>query len=119
MDFIDPPAGSVVANFESSRNATTLTCNVSHEGSQIPTFWSVVNFQGVAGRQSLGTLRNQNLLLILQRGSFLLQVNVTNWTSEVDGVIVFCGTGSEPRQANVTLRLYCKHFFFILKDDYL
>lgn len=50
MDFVDPPSGSVVANFESSLNATTLTCNISHEGSQIPTFWSVVNFQGVAGK---------------------------------------------------------------------
>ena len=108
MDFVDPPSGSVTANFEGSLNATTLTCNITNEGVQIPTFWSVANFQGVAGRQPLGTLRDQNLLLILRRESFFHQVIVTNWTSEVDGVIVLCGTGTEPTQANLTLRLYRK-----------
>ena len=110
MDFIDPPSGSVVANFEGSLNATTLTCNVSHEGSQRFTFWSIANFRGVAGRQSLGTLRDQNLPLhlILEMDSFFNQVIVTNWTTELDGVVIFCGIGSQPFQANVTLRLYRK-----------
>ena len=76
MDFIDPPSGSVVANFEGSLNAATLTCNVSHEGSQRFTFWSIANFRGVAGRQSLGTLRDQNLPLhlVLEMDSFFNQV---------------------------------------------
>jgi hypothetical protein len=94
VDFIDPSSGSVVANFEGCLNATTLTsCNVSNEGSQLDTFWSVENFRGVAGRQSLGTLRDQNLLLILRMNPFLNQVIVTNWpwTTELDRVIIlFC-----------------------------
>ena len=110
MDFIDPPSGSVVANFEGSLNPTTLTCNISHEGSQRYTFWSIANFRGVAGRQPLGTLRNQNLPLhlILEMDSFFNQVIVTNWTTELDRVIIFCGIGSQPSQANITLRLYRK-----------
>lgn len=66
------------------------------------------NFLGVPGIQSLGTISGQNLLLI-GGGSILNEVTVTNWTSEADGVIVFCGTGSEPTQANVTLRLYSEY----------
>jgi hypothetical protein len=113
VDFIDPPSGSVVANFEGSLNATTLTCNISHEGSQRFTFWSIANFRGIAGIQSLGTLRDQNLplQLMLRMDSFFNQVIVTNWTTELDQVIIFCGLGSQRTQANITLRLYRKFKF--------
>jgi hypothetical protein len=43
--------------------------------------------------------------------SFLNQVIVTNWTTELDRVILFCGLDSQPTQANITLRLYRKFKF--------
>ena len=102
------PSGSVVANFEGTINATTLICNVTRGEVQIDTFWSFANFRGVAGRQSLLSLSMSTQNLFLAEGLFLNEVTITNWTSEVDQVIAFCGTGGDPTQANVTLRIYSK-----------
>ena len=106
-DFISPaPSGSVVANFEGAINATTLICNVTREETQIDTFWSFANFRGVAGIQPLILISSQNPFLA--DGFFLNELIVTNWMTEVDRVIVFCGTGGDPTQTNVTLRIYRK-----------
>ena len=107
MVFIDPPSGSVIANFEGTLNAATLTCNVTNEGFQIATFWSVANYRGVTGTQNVNSLSNQNVFLI-GGGSFFNQLTITNWTFEVDRVTVFCGVGSNLEQVNVVLRLYRK-----------
>ena len=107
VNFIDPPSGSVIANFEGTLNAATLTCNVTNEGFQIVTFWTVANFRGVTGTRPVNSLTNQDLFLV-GGGSFFNQLTVTNWTSEVDRVTVFCGIGSDLEQANVVLRLYSK-----------
>lgn len=107
-DFIGPaPSGSVVANFEGAINATTLICNITRGENQIDTFWSFANFRGVAGIQALLLIASMNPPFFAD-GLFLNELIVTNWTSEVDRVIVFCGTGGDPTQANVTLRTYRK-----------
>ena len=107
-NFIGPaPSGSVIANFEGAINATTLICNVTRGETQLDTFWNFANFRGVAGRQSLISLGSSQNLFVAE-GLFLNELTVTSWTSEVDQVIVFCGTGGEPTQANVTLRIYRK-----------
>ena len=104
-DFISPvPSGSVVANFEGAINATTLICNVTRGETQIDTFWSFANFRGVAGIQALILIQSP----FLANGFFLNELIVTNWMSEVDRVIVFCGTGGDPTQTNVTLKIYRK-----------
>ena len=38
-------------------------------------------------------------------------LTVTNLTSDLDGVIIYCGTGVQPRQANFTLRIYRKFLY--------
>ena len=97
----------MIANFEGAINATTLICNVTRGENQIDTFWRIANFRGVAGNQALiNLISSQNIFMA--HGLYLNELRVTNWTSEVDQVIVFCGTGSEPTQANVTLRIYRK-----------
>ena len=107
-DFISPaPSGSVIANFEGVTNGPTLICNVTRGETQTDTFWSIANFRGVTGRQSLISLVSRQNLFLAQ-GSFFNELVVTNWTSEVDRVTVFCGTGGDPTQANVTLRIYRK-----------
>ena len=113
MDFIDPRSGSVIANFEGAVNATTLTCNITNEGVQIFTFWSVSNFGGVSSSRPVAML-GSDLFLLSDPESFLNQLTVTNWTSQLDGVTVFCGTGSEPAQANIRLRVYRKYQMTIL-----
>ena len=98
------PDVSVVANFEGAINSTTLTCVVTNEGFQIDASWSLANFRGVESRRGLVLIPDQTLFLV--GGLFFDELTVTNWTSEVDQVIVFCGTGEQPAQANVTLRTY-------------
>ena len=34
------------------------------------------------------------------------KLTILNWTAELDGVIVYCGTGQDRKQANFTLRIY-------------
>ena len=113
--FINLPTGDVVANFEGVINATTLTCNVTNEGIQIGTFWSVANFDNVLATQPL-LLADPDSDFFLVSGDQRPNVNATfgnhitvlNWTLAVDSVILFCGTGRMPHESNVTLRIYSK-----------
>ena len=42
VDYVDPPSGSAIANFEGTVNASTLICNVTNEqGLQISTQWTL------------------------------------------------------------------------------
>ena len=114
VDFVDPPSGSVIANFEGTLNAATLRCNINNEGVQIGTQWSIENFRGNSALQIVidaapdlfefgGDLRPGS-----NTDTFLNQVTVLNFTSDLDNAIVYCGTGIERRMANFTLRIYSK-----------
>ena len=108
LGFVDgTSSGSVIANFEGAIN-TTLICDVTLEGvGPIDTSWSVANIRGIGPRRLLIDISDQNLFFT--GGSLFNELTISNWTSEVDQVIVFCGSGFQPTQANVTLRLYRKY----------
>ena len=115
MDFVDPPSGSVIADFEGTQNASTLTCNVTDEqGFQVITRWTLRNYGGhgsllqsitiapeffsVSGDPtSLPSLTYRNHLVVL------------NLTTELDTVMVYCGGSDQFQQANFTLRIYRKY----------
>ena len=114
-NFTDPPSGTLIANLEGAENATTLTCNVSNpEGDQITTQWNVGNFRGSGPND----FREANELLELffisgdpiPNSNFLFnnRLTILSWTTEVDEVIMYCGTGQMPQQANFNLRVYRK-----------
>ena len=108
VDFVEPTNGTLVANFEGTENVTTITCNITNGGVRISTQWSIENFRNVPGLQSLtdevvytipefmiddtSTFRNRLIILVL--------------SSELDGVIIYCGTGQQRRQANFPVRVY-------------
>ena len=118
----DPPSGAEISDFEGTVNATTLTCNITNDqtGAQEITQWSIGNFRGVpAVRTILADLAPELFLLsgdlIINndpRFTFLNRLTILNLTSELDEVIVYCGTGAgaAAEQANFTLRVlnYCK-----------
>ena len=112
MDFVDPPSGSVIANFEGTQNATTIACNISHGGVQITTQWNVGNFRRSGPNGLRATTDAPELFLLggdpIPDTTFLFdnRLTVLNWASELDEVIVYCGTGQEPQQANFILRVY-------------
>ena len=106
VSFFSSRSGSFVGNFEGAVNVTTITCNVTRDGSQAETAFSVTNFRGDPIVRPVFTLQNQDVFLI--SGPLNNKLIITNWTSEVDNVTLYCGTPSVLLQAYVTLRLYSK-----------
>ena len=110
----DPPSGSVIPNFEGPDNTTTITCNIAtNQGVQIGTQWNIENFGGNPVLQSVNVA--PDLFDIggdLRPGSttdtFLNQITILNFTSELDNAILYCGTGVDRQQANFTIRIYRK-----------
>ena len=118
VEFTDPPSGSVIANFEGTLNATTLTCDVTNSGIRISTTWFV---QGLVGDGFVQTISDEfDPQLFLVSGdprpnlgpdrTFRNRLTIVNLTAELDGVIIYCGIGqsSESEQANFTVRIYHK-----------
>ena len=95
----------MIANFEGAINATVML--LVEKIRLIATFWRIANFRGVVeSRALINLISSQNIFIA--HGLYLNELRVTNWTSEVDRVIVFCGIGGNPTQTNVTLRIYRK-----------
>ena len=113
--FINLPTGNVVANFEGAVNDPTLTCNVTNEGIQIDTFWSIENFEGVPTRPLSLADPNSDFFLVSgdQRPNsdftYFNHLTILNWTVSLDKVILHCGSGREPEQASVMLRIYSEY----------
>ena len=106
-----------MANFEGVINAATLMCNVTNaQQTQIGTIWSVANFGGVPDIRPVNLADpDSNIFLIsgdLRPGldiTFGNRITILNWTSAVDAVTLYCGTGEIPDQAEVALRIYSKY----------
>ena len=111
---IDPPSGSVIADFEGTINATTINCVVTDQlGTRAINTWSLGNFRDVP---------EQGFTLDLAPELFLLggdpipnfpdftyhnQMTILNLTSELDRVVLYCALQTEI-VANFTLRIYRK-----------
>ena len=112
----DPLSGSVIANFEGTENVTTLVCNITGAmGRRDITSWSITNFRGVSERRPLLTTLAPELFQfggdpIPETPSFTFQNRLTilRLTSELDEVVIYCGFGGSPAQANFILRLFRK-----------
>lgn len=103
----------MITNFEGTINATTLTCDVASEGIQVRTQWRVANLRGSgAGLQLITKDFVPELFMISGEPgptfTFGNQLIISNLTSELDGVTVYCGTNAEPQKANFVVRLYRK-----------
>ena len=105
----------MIANFEGTVNATTLTCNVTNsEGSQTTTSWFVQNFRGSSSLLSITSSFIPELFLLDGDPrpdlniTFRNRLTIVNLISELDEVIVYCGTGRDRERANFVLRVYSK-----------
>ena len=111
-DFTNPLSGSVIADFERTENATTITCNIT-DGTQITTQWNLENFENRPPGVLVSIVNLPQLFKISgdprpDSGTYENQLTVLNLTRELDEVIVYCGTGANPREANFLLRIYSK-----------
>ena len=111
-DFVDPVSGSLIANFEGTENVTTITCNITN-GDQIGTLWSIENFRnnpdlqfiynGLTGPFFIGGDPRPS-----STSTFTNRLTVLILSSELDGVIIYCGSGQNRQQANFRFRVYRK-----------
>ena len=113
-----PPSGSLIANFEGARN-TILVCNISSDGTtQISTTWSIQDFRGIIGLTDL-TGSPEPFIVggppnpLAPQFSLLNELTVSNWTADLDGTIIFCGTGQDQREGHFFLRVYRKSLFYV------
>ena len=118
MEFVDPPSSTVIPNFEGTVSNTTITCNITNGGIQIGTQWNIENFGGNPNLQTVNNVA-PNIFDIggdLRPGSnvdtFQNQITILNFTSDLDNVTLYCGTGVERRMANFTIRIYRKSYFW-------
>lgn len=117
VTFSDPPSGSVVSGFKGTINATTLTCNVSNgsTGHQIASRWTVKDFRNVSGYEVVTQVASDlfhvdddpDISTDNPGAKFNNRLTILDFTSELDGEILYCGTEANPEEANFTLRLYC------------
>ena len=114
--FVNPPSGSLIANLEGATNVSTLTCNVLNSGGfRTTTTWFVQNFRS---QSDLVLISGDAFPDIFSFGgeqrdndpnrTYLNELTFVNFTSELDGVTVFCGTAIDREQANFFLRVYSK-----------
>ena len=112
--FSQPPSGTLLANFEGARNATTLLCNISGDGTnQIGTTWSIQNYRGSMGLVDI-TGGPEPFVVggppnpLAPQVSLSNELTISNWTADLDGATMFCGTGQDQQEANFLLRVYRK-----------
>ena len=98
---------------------STLTCNVLNSGGfRTTTSWFAQNFRSQSdlvlisinngmGFPDLFSFGGDPVPTDLTR-TYLNQLTFVNFTSELGGVTVFCGTAVDREQANFFLRVYSK-----------
>ena len=115
VTFSDPASGSVIANFEGTKNATTITCNVTiSQGAQVTTQWALANFRGINGLQAitdnvapeLFQVTGDPIDIVGTMFTYRNRLTVLNLVRDLDRVIIFCGTGAIRQQADFVLRIY-------------
>ena len=124
VDLANPPSGSVIANLEGAQNVSTLTCNILNSGgARTTTAWFLQDFRSFSGLQAIAVGELTELFFFSgdvvptdTNRTYRNELTFLNFTSELDGVTVFCGTvlvGFQ-RQANFTLRVYSKFVINII-----
>ena len=112
--FTDPPSGSLIVDYEGTKNVTTITCNVTNsQGIQITTQWTLANFRGSAALQTINNaapelfeITGDPIAILGTMFTYRNRLTVLNLVRDLDHVTVFCGTGAMPQQADFVLRIY-------------
>ena len=96
---MDPPSGSVIANFVGALNAITINCSVTNsQGARISTGWTLINFGGSDAIFTPNNTASPELFGFSGDSvpgfhfTYENSLAITNLTSDLDGVIVYCGT---------------------------
>jgi hypothetical protein len=102
-----PACGSLIAGYQGATNMSALVCNVFRDNQQITTVWST----GTATSSSIVPLSQNSPSLRVTNSSYANKLSIHALTSNLDNVVVYCGTKEKPKLANFTLRIYSKSFY--------
>ena len=116
VQFIDPPSGSTVINFEGTVNFTTITCNIlNSQGTQIiNTQWFIANFRGEVYDVIDDMLAPELFLFSGDPVPAIPTLDVRNrltiltLSPDLDRVTIFCGSGTNQQQGSIFIRIYRK-----------
>lgn len=100
-----PGCGTLIAGYKGD-NMSAIVCNVFRDNQQISTVWSTGNTTSsriIPSSQSSGSLYMSN-------NTYANELGINALTSDLDNVVVYCGTEEKPELANFTLRIYSKNF---------
>ena len=116
VQFIDPPSGSTIADFEGTVNFTTITCSIlNSQGTQlISTQWFIANFR----RENFDVIDDMlapELFLFsgdpipaIPTLDYRNRLTILTLIPDLDRVTIFCGSGTNQRQGSIIIRIYRK-----------
>lgn len=99
----DPASGTLIAGFEGDMNISALVCNAYSHNQQTPTVWGMANV--TSGDHMLSLPES----LKVDDNSYRNGLNIQHFSSNLDNVVVYCGTQDRPKLAYFRLRLYSKY----------
>ena len=101
-----PGCGALIAGYKGDRNMSALVCNVFRDNQQTTTVWSA----GTATSRGIIPLSQSSGSLSVSNNIYASKLSILALTSDLDNLVVYCGTEEKPELANFTLRIYSKNF---------
>ena len=108
-----PSSGTLLADSLGAENFTILNCSILASSTPVTVLWRVENFRNSSTDLVVKSDTAPELFYIEEKVTkskhFFTQSHLTilNLTSDLDGVVVFCGTNEDPKLANFSIRVYC------------
>lgn len=108
-----PSSGTLLADNMGTKNFAALNCSILSYNKPVFVQWSL---RSISSDQRIDNSKAPELFYIKEEvinitsKSFFTQSHfiILNLTSDLDGVVVFCGTHEDPKMANFSLRVYRK-----------
>lgn len=108
-----PSSGTLLADNLGTMNFAIINCSILSYSKSVSVLWSLRNISTdhrVDNNTAPELFYIEEEVTNITRRNFFTQSHfiILNLTSDLDGVVVFCGTHEEPKVANFSLRVYCK-----------
>lgn len=97
-----PVSGTLIAGFEEEQIASTLICNAFSDNQQMATKWSTGNIRN----EEIQEVSMNSASLSLTNEHYNNKLVIRCLRSDLDNIVVYCGTNETPKLANFTIRLY-------------
>ena len=108
-----PSSGTLLAENLGTKNFAALNCSILSYNEPVSVLWSLRNIssdQIVDNNTAPKLFYIEEEVINITSKNFFTQSRfiILNLTSDLDGVVVFCGTHEDPKMSNFSLRVYCK-----------